>query len=96
MIEAYCKAVGISYSPDLLTWEAGDEAMTNQWMVPKETILTFKLFAAHANTFKCTGFHKQDMKNTQTLNELPFYMQPLVEEEMPYYEKLYAERLICN
>lgn len=59
VMEAYCKELGIPYSEDLLTWEAGDEVMTKHWMVPKQTILTYRAIGMHDTTFSNTGFTRQ-------------------------------------
>ena len=95
MLEAYCKGVGIPYSPGLLTWEAGDEVMTKRWMVPKETILIRDLFGAHESSFRSTRFQKQEKQAPPSLSEIPPALLPLLESQMPYYEKLYAKRLTC-
>ena len=97
MLEAYCKAVGIPYSPDLLTWEAGDEVMNKKWMISKQMILTSPAFGAHEGTFKSTGFQKQEKKPLPDLSILPpqfsAIAEQIVADELPYYEKMYAERL---
>ncbi|XP_072029219.1 uncharacterized protein [Amphiura filiformis] len=96
VLEAYCKAVDIPYSPDLLRWEAGDDVMTKHWMVPKETILTFRMIGAHDSTLESTGFERKERQAPPVISEVPEMMRPLIEAELPYYEKLYAERLIIQ
>ena len=56
VLEAYCKELGIPFSEELLTWEAGDEVMTKHWVVPKQAILSYRMIGAHNTTFASTGF----------------------------------------
>ena len=93
MLEAYCKAVGIPYSSDLLTWEAGDDVMTKNWMVSKQVILTYPSLGAHEGTFKSTGFQKKEKGPLPDLSAFPPAAEQFVAMELPYYEKMYAERL---
>ena len=59
VLEAYCKELGIPFSEELLSWEAGDEVMTKHWMVPKQTILTWPTIGMHDSSFSGTGFTQQ-------------------------------------
>ena len=104
MLEAYCKEVGIPFTEDLLTWPAGDDVMTKLWMVPKQTILTFRTVGAHDGTFASTGFQTKapsgDNPEDEGLKEVPFIVSEILkgmaDSELPYYEELYAERLTVN
>ena len=58
IIEAYCNEVGIPFTEDLLSWEAGDDCMTKLWMVSKQTLLTYHKMEVHDGTFASTGFKK--------------------------------------
>ena len=70
ILEAYCKELGIPFSEELLTWEAGDEVMTKHWMVPKQTILTYRVNGTHTSTFASTGF-KPLVKPDDVNNNIP-------------------------
>ncbi|XP_072014835.1 uncharacterized protein [Amphiura filiformis] len=106
MLEAYCKEIGIPFTEDLLTWPAGDDVMTEIWMVPKQTILTFRTENMHEGTFTSTGFHAakaptpigdSSSAEEELMNQIPpdasQMLKGMVDREFPYYEELYAERL---
>ncbi|XP_072036914.1 uncharacterized protein [Amphiura filiformis] len=107
MLEAYCKEIGIPFTEDLLTWPAGDDVMTKIWMVPKQTILTYRAVGVHDGTFASTGFHKSPtttVDSSSAEDELMKQIPPIlaqvfkgmVDREYTYYEELYAERLTLN
>ena len=100
MLEAYCKEVGIPFTEDLLTWPAGDDVFTNRWMVPKQTILTFRKENVHEGTFASTGFQIKAPTGDaeeEELKKVPIIVSQILkgiaDREYPYYEELYAERL---
>ena len=102
ILEAYCKEIGIPFTEDLLTWEAGDDVMTKQWMVPKQTILTFRAVGAHEGTFASTEFKKPatspgEVNMEQIMKQIPPKIMENLKEmmgrELPYYEEMYAQRL---
>ncbi|XP_072019567.1 uncharacterized protein [Amphiura filiformis] len=109
MLEAYCKEVGIPFTEDLLTWPAGDDVMTKIWMVPKQTILTFRSIGLHDATFASTGFQTKsstangdsssaEAELTKQVSTIvpPMWkstVSQMLDREMPYYEELHAERL---
>ena len=102
MLKAYCKEVGIPFTEDLLTWEAGDDVMTKQWMVPKQTILTFRAVGVHDGTFASTGFQKPaaspgEVNMEEIIKQIPAKimegLKKMMERELPYYEEMYAHRL---
>ncbi len=103
ILEAFCKEVGIPFTEDLLTWPVGDDVMTKLWMVPKQTILTFRTVGAHEGTFASTGFQMKaptgddNSAEDEALKKVPFIVSQILngiaDREFPYYEELYAERL---
>ena len=102
ILETYCNEVGIPFTEDLLTWEAGDDVMKNKWMVPKQTILTFRAIGAHENTFASTGFKRPatspgEANMEQTIKQVPpkimEALKEMMERELPYYEEMYNQRL---
>ena len=105
ILETYCKKVGIPFTDDLLTWEAGDDVMTNKWMVPKQTILTFRAAGFHESTFASTGFTKPaispgEVNMEKITKQIPPNiiedLKEVMERELPYYEEMYAQRLILK
>ncbi|XP_072036879.1 uncharacterized protein [Amphiura filiformis] len=108
MLEAYCKEVGIPFTEDLLTWPLGEDVMTNMWMVPKQTILTFRTVGAHTGTFASTGFQTKSPatvgNSSSPEDDLMKQIPPIVSQilkgmadrEFPFYEELHAERLTLN
>ncbi|XP_072040327.1 uncharacterized protein [Amphiura filiformis] len=105
MLEAYCKEIGIPFTEDLLTWPAGDDVMTKIWMVPKQTILTFRTIGMHDGTFASTGFQTKSpttigdscSAEEEEMKQIPpdawQILKGMADREVPYYEELYAERL---
>lgn len=73
-----CQAIGISMDPKMLSWPAGARKEDGVWA---------KYW--YENVHKSTGFGK---RKTQT-EKLPDYLQPLYEEAIIYYNKLYPKSI---
>ncbi len=79
VLQALCTKLGVSYSEQMLTWQSGMRETDPIWAKTWYTTL-----------FNSSGFipySKQDF----TLAE---HLKPIVEECLPFYEKLYQYRLI--
>ncbi|XP_072028032.1 uncharacterized protein [Amphiura filiformis] len=91
ILKAYCQAVGIPYTDDLLQWESGRECMDQEWMVAKELIMIENIRNPHAETFSSTCFGKPT--KTPDREELSDDVRYYSDICMEYYEVMYANRL---
>ena len=91
VMKCYCDAMGIQFSESLLSWPAGEEAMLQKWMTPKELLEGGKM--AHVETFKSTGFGPPSPLPDRS--ELPEDVLEVADASMEYYDKLYEQRLKC-
>ncbi|XP_072026022.1 uncharacterized protein [Amphiura filiformis] len=110
IIEAYCKEIGIPFTENLLTWPAGDDVMTNLWIVPKQSILVFRILGFGDKAFAHTEFKKLPVsafdgssKDDEFLKQIPSSfsissenVKEIIDREMPYYEEMYSKRLTLN
>ncbi|XP_072027724.1 uncharacterized protein [Amphiura filiformis] len=91
ILKAYCQAVGIPYTDDLLHWDTGREYMDKQWMVAKELIMSQNIRNPHAETFSSTCFGKPT--KTPNREELSDDVRNYSDLCMEYYDDMYANRL---
>ncbi|XP_033639364.1 branched-chain-amino-acid aminotransferase-like protein 1 [Asterias rubens] len=96
ILSAVCSRVGIPYSDSLLSWEAG-VSVADQWMTSCEMKRMFnleKFFLPFKNT---TCFKKSVVPNNETPDFATFQpdVQRCLEYSMPYYVKLFEQRLKC-
>ncbi len=109
VVEAYCAEVGIPFTEDLLTWPPGDDVMTKQWILAKQTLLMFRTMAFSEATFASTGFHKpSDAGNHGNSIEeewqqlfkkyklSPTAIKDALSRECLFYEEMHKERLTVN
>jgi len=78
LLETLCESVEIPFSERMLSWPAGRRDTDGVWA---------KYW--YEAVEKSTGFQPYRPKKER----LPASLQPLLEECMPYYEKLHALRL---
>ncbi|XP_072027780.1 uncharacterized protein [Amphiura filiformis] len=91
VLKAYCEAVGIPYSDDLLQWKPGRECLDEKWMVPKEHIFAHNLGGIHTETFKSTGFG--NARPCPDRSELDDDVLHCSDACLKYYDEMYAKRL---
>ncbi|XP_072024659.1 uncharacterized protein [Amphiura filiformis] len=91
VLKAYCQAVGIPYSDDLLQWQPGRECMDQQWMIAKEQIMAQNFGNHHAETLTSTCFGKPTKVSNR--DELSDEVRQYSDACMGYYEDMYANRL---
>ena len=83
MISAFCKAVGIPFMPEALSWEAGAaESFTSWWDGG----------SFHANLKKSTGLKPQPRNYTEVA-DAPYRVQQMLRRMKPHYEHLHQHRL---
>ena len=73
MMPRLCEALGLSSDAAMLHWEAGARPEDGTWAQ-----------YWYANVHGSTGFRKQKTSD----RPFPEYLQPLLDEALPYYEKL--------
>jgi len=78
VLSLLCEKLGIPFDPHMLSWTAGARPEDGAW-------------ASHwyANVHRSTGFAKQDTSE----RPLPEHLKPLLDEALPYYETLRANRI---
>ena len=90
-MKAYCEAVGIPFSNDLLQWKAGRDCMDNQWMAAKEHIAVHNLVGFHSETFESTCFGNP--RKVPDRSDLDADVLHKSDISMKYYNEMYANRL---
>ena len=91
VLKAYCEAVNIPYTDDLLHWKPGRECMDELWMVAKEHILDHNVADIHKETFASTGFGQ--VHKCPDRSELSDEFLHYSDLSMKYYEEMYANHL---
>ncbi|OUD12287.1 hypothetical protein [Thioflexithrix psekupsensis] len=87
VVRSFCEQVGIPFIAESLQWET----------IPTETKLTWWIGgdSHHDNLKQSTGFQTKRFKDYLHVSEVP-KLAKAYEEYLPYYEKLYANRLIVR
>ena len=91
IMKAYCEAVGIPFSNDLLKWKAGRDCMDNQWMTAKEHIACHNIGGHHRETFESTCFGNP--RKVPDRSDLDADVLHKSDISMKYYNDMYANRL---
>ena len=93
VLKAYCEAVHIPYTDDLLHWKSGRECMDELWKIAKEQIFIHNAGGCHKETFASTGFGQvPKCPDRSELSEDVLHYSDL---SMKYYEEMFANRLKC-
>jgi len=79
VLQALCTKLGVSYSDQMLTWQSGMRETDPIWAKTWYTTLF--------NSSGFIPFSKQDIT-------LPEHLKPIVEECLPFYDKLYQYRML--
>jgi hypothetical protein len=82
MVEAWCKAVGIAFLPEALSWEPGARDEVSWWDGG----------SFHANLRNSDGLKAQKRKYVD-IAKTPTRVQEIYEVVLPHYQHLYAHRL---
>ncbi|XP_022084378.1 branched-chain-amino-acid aminotransferase-like protein 2 [Acanthaster planci] len=90
ILSAYCHKMGIPYSPDLLSWEAGG-AIADTWITSKVIAFANKLGGFYDDALQSVGFWSPEPP--PVIQSLPVDVQACVEASMEYYEKLHSRRI---
>ena len=79
MLEALCGALGVRFDPAMLSWPAGPRPTDGVW-------------ARHwyDGVWRSTGFGPY----RESTAALPPALEPLAQECQPFYEEMYAHRII--
>lgn len=81
--ESFCRAVGIPFMPEALTWEAGGDPSAHSW---------WDGGSFHANLSKSTGLVAQPRKYVD-LNDIPERVRRVYRRMQPHYQHLYVHRV---
>ncbi|XP_071803337.1 uncharacterized protein [Asterias amurensis] len=95
ILSAVCSRVGIPYSDSLLSWEAG-VSVTDQWMMTS-IIKSLSKNLETPNNFRNTTCFKKPVHESEIpdLATFPLDVQRCIENSLPYYLKLFDQRLKC-
>ena len=91
ILSALFKEIGLPFDEKILEWEAGD-AVTEQWFSAKVFLQGNQVWPYYKNAFASTHFMKPG--ELPDRSSLPDDVIRCVDACMPYYEKMYAQRLI--
>lgn len=80
-VKAYCEAVGIEFKPEALQWKPKVRSEINQWEG-----------TWHGEVQSSQGFKPKEQKNYASIEDTP-HLKQAYEYCLPYYEKLYEQRL---
>jgi hypothetical protein len=80
---AYCVAVDLPFIPDALTWEPGDRT---EWR---------RSARWHADVAASSGFQRRQRSYTRTV-ENSEELARLASHHLPFYNRLYTQRLDCS
>lgn len=90
VLKAYCNAVGIPYSDDLLQWDRSSD-IVKTWNIPKQSLQLYTE-TFYEKAFFSSEFIKPAERSCPNLSEEDVYC---IEASLPFYEKMYASRLVC-
>ena len=90
IVSAYCREMGIPYSPELLSWEAG-ESIPETWIASQAMMHANKLAGFFDVALMSTGF--KHPKPPPSIDSLPADLQACVEASQWYYKKLRERRI---
>jgi hypothetical protein len=88
ILRQYCVKVGLEFEPGMLNWDETPQDMSvfQDWMPWFEGVLTSKKFEPSATK----------PKSPAVMPQLPGYVQRAIEENMVYYNKMFAKRISPN
>ena len=94
VLKAYCTAVGIPYTDDLLQWDSSDDIIKT-WKIRREVLQLHQLgsFTFLDNAFRSSEFVKPS--DTIPRSELSEDDLKCIDFCIPFYEKMYRDRLTC-
>ena len=85
MLRLYCETLGIDFQESMLNWNPIDpEIYKNEWELSKDWVQV---------VLKATGFLKKPPSGYPDVKDLPKEVQVCIEENIPRYEQLYAQRI---
>jgi hypothetical protein len=79
-VRAYCEALGIAFIPESMTWDSGEK---NEWEIWKDW---------HKDAARSTGIQK-NMEVFETTVENSDHLRRFYEDQLPFYEIMYADRI---
>jgi len=83
MMSAYCEAVGLPFSPSMLSWEPGPvKELESPWSGWTDDVINSNGISRRAKTSKLPS-----------LDALPDEVRQTIAEAMPIYERMHARRL---
>ncbi|XP_071793022.1 uncharacterized protein [Asterias amurensis] len=93
ILSALFKEVGLPFDEKCLQWEAGD-ATAEQWMASNIVLKGNQVWGYHSRSFNSSSFGKP--ADLPDRSSLPDDVLRCTDASMPYYEKVFAQRLLPN
>ena len=93
ILSALFKEVGLPFDEKCLQWEAGDK-IAEQWMASKLLLKGNQAFGYYSRAFNSSSFGKP--ADLPDRSSLPDDVLRCTDASMPYYEKVFAQRLLPN
>lgn len=90
MVEKYCRALRLPFSDAILTWEPG---IPKNWIVPKSVRKAEEDYHWMTTVLSSQSFNSSH-QTTISQDEVPQVVQEMLEVALPFYDKLYAKRLL--
>ena len=91
ILSALFKEIGLPFEERILQWEAGD-AITQEWICSNVFLQGNQVWEYYKNACDSTCFAKP--RALPDRSSLPDDILRCVDVSMPYYEKMYAQRMI--
>ncbi|XP_071805511.1 uncharacterized protein [Asterias amurensis] len=92
MLQKYCSALGLPFSESILSWEPG---MPSNWIVPKSVREAEEEFHWMSTVLESRCFNKaHQTPSNEATEETPDIVKEMVAVAQPFYDKLYARRIL--
>ncbi|XP_022081168.1 branched-chain-amino-acid aminotransferase-like protein 2 [Acanthaster planci] len=92
-LQLFCKATGLPFSQKLLRWEQVKERPPSNLLLPTFMWDNGKAFGVFKTAFESTCFHKETTGVAKETDPISPEIEQLIQDALPYYEKLYKYRL---
>ncbi|XP_038045564.1 branched-chain-amino-acid aminotransferase-like protein 1 isoform X1 [Patiria miniata] len=93
ILSAVFNDIGLPFDEKILNWEAGD-AVIEQWIIPRLYVQVDQLVGFYKNALDSTCFLKP--KPLPDRSSISPDLLPFVDASMPYYQKMYSQRLSAS
>lgn len=93
VLEMYCKETGIPFGDHMTAWGKGKDDL-KRWHLSKRMLFVNSVVGQYDRALSTRKLEKPTPKSAHHQSELSGECQLAIQQSMPFYEKLYAKRLI--